>query len=143
MRYLIAVLVVASGCVAVEPREGDECSAAVCAFDSERRILDCIEGRYRAFDCNGGCRIDTDGSAFCDPTGASAGDTCPPALGFTFTCGASGGRMLCFSGIWQEFAPCEMLPGDDFVACDTDNKGINAQCFSCGYGAPALCTRNN
>lgn len=142
MRYLLAVMVVVSGCVEPMPREGDECTERVCAFDSERRILECIDGRLRAFDCNGGCRMDEAGAAFCDPRGAATGDTCPPALGFTFTCGGNGVRLMCFSGIWQEFDACEVLEGDDFAACDTDDRGIGAQCFSCGYGAPALCSRN-
>lgn len=142
MRTRLVVAVLVSGCGGVEPREGDECTDRVCALDSERRILECIDGRLRAYDCNGGCRIDTDGSAFCDPRGSVPGDTCPPELGGETTCSGTGGRLLCFSGIWQELAACEIAAGDGYSMCDTDAVGINAQCFSCGYGSPALCSRN-
>ena len=75
---LVAVLVVSCGDV---PREGDKCTERVCDYAADGRILECMDGHLRAFDCNGGCRMDGSGAAFCDPRGATPGDTCPPELG--------------------------------------------------------------
>lgn len=133
---LVAVLAVSCGDV---PREGDKCTERVCDYAADGRILECMDGHLRAFDCNGGCRTDAAGDAYCDPRGARAGDTCPPELGLLSTCGAEHDRLLCFSGIWQHLDECGIKEGDDFSLCRTDAAGLDARCMSCTKTAPALC----
>ena len=140
MRTLLAVVAVSMFCCGNIPIEGDKCEVRECDPSSETRIMECLDGRFRSFDCAGGCRVDAKGNAFCDPRGSHVGDTCPPELGLLAACGDSG-RLLCFSGIWQQLDTCDVAAGDDFALCDTDSNGLGAVCLSCRKTAPAVCSR--
>lgn len=127
MRYLIAAMVVVTGCSAPIPAVGDACDVSMCDPSNGDAMLYCFDGVLQRYDCAGGCRESVAGIV-CDARGSRAGDSCPPSQGFLSTCGDTG-VMICFSGIWQELHSCEPNSSALYSLCDTSMPdGTGARC---------------